>query len=371
MLFVFLIILFSGVVSSLGISPAIREYNFVPGEVIEITYSVSAESENPIDVYASGALSEYATLSTEVLEKGSGSFTVTIKLPAELDKPGLHSMAVGAKERPPEDAFLGTVVGINAVVRINVPYPGRYTEVSLKIPDGNVDEEIPVETKVINRGREPLFVDVGVDFYEESGDFVEKMEFTSVDLAIGEERFFRKFLNTAKYKPGNYYAEAIVDFGETVKVNDTFRIGSLFINVINFTEEIKRGGLQPFVIGVQSFWNGNLDGVFADVNLSKNGNSIVEFRTPPIDLNAWETDNLVSYVNTDGFEGTYDSEITLIYSGQEEEFYGKLNIIEFNYILLIGASILGGGIIIGAIIYFIRKRNKNKYDKYKNESKEK
>ncbi len=359
---IFFLILFSGIVSaSLGISPAKKEINFVPGQKIIIQYSVFSDNpDKKLTLELSGELEPYATISaTEVI--GEGTFFVTLDLPMSMNKPGPNNLGVEVKEEPPQNQFIGTAVNIISPVIVNVPYPGKYAEVSLLIPNGNINEEIPVEVKVVNRGRELLNVETSVNFYDSRGVKIETMDFDSVDISVGEERFFRRFLNTKGYMAGSYVAEAIVEYGEEeTRLNSTFRIGSLSVRVVNFTDELPKGGIHKFYVELESQWNSDLAEIYADVNFTKDGNSIF-FRTPSIDLKAWQRTLLTGYVDTSEMEGTYNTDVTLRYSGQQTSAEGTLRIKEDLNVTAISLIIAGILVVIGiifAIWRFSRRKKK-------------
>jgi hypothetical protein len=359
LLFLLLIVL-SGFASALGISPAKTDLHFVSGGEHEIIYNVRSDSDREVEIYIDGDLSEYAKLSkTEIV--GSGSFTVKIKFPEYVDIPGEHRIMVGVKEKPTEDYFLGTAININGYIKVLVPYPGRYAETVLKVSDGNVDSEIPVEVQVINRGKEDIDVDVNVQFFTEFGEFVYNMPFSPATLVPTKDRYFRKFLNTIDFKPGNYFAESIVSYGDVVRSNKTFRVGSLFVNVTNFTEKFIQGGIQKFNVDIESKWNANLQEVFADVNIS-NSTYSVEFRTPSSDLDAWERKTLTGFLDTSELLGKYDTKIVLHYLEEESQALGGLVVLRDG---LGRAYILWGVIaivlIIGIVIIVWIKLRKNTF----------
>ena len=107
------IILFVSSVSlasaALGISPAIIEINFVPGAEHNIKFEVITDDSNrPIEVFLGGDLSKYASLSKNELI-GGGTVFVNIKLPNEIEKPGIHPISFGAREKVSEEQFIGTL----------------------------------------------------------------------------------------------------------------------------------------------------------------------------------------------------------------------------------------------------------------------
>ena len=366
-LFVFVIFSFNLGSAALGISPASVSFDFAPGAEYKLGFVViSDDPDKEMEVYASGDLAEYVKLSRKEI-KGGGSFEAIFKFPDKADKPGEHSMLIGVREKPSEEGFITTVIDIRAVVKVFVPYPGRYAEVRLSIPNGNINEEIPVEVYVINRGRESLNVNVNTRFFSGNGNLIYNMLFEPVVLELTQERFFRKYLNTSGYRAGNYLAEVVVDYGETIKINQTFRIGSLFVNITNFTDKLLMGGIQKFFIDIESMWNNDLRDVYADVNISDIGNATnsLEFRTPSIDLSAWGGGQLVGFLDTTNLEGKYNTTIILNY-GEEKSFAsGTLLVLKrgLNIVYVIVGIIAVIIVIVAILIIWRIKKARLSYSK--------
>jgi len=344
-------------VHALGISPAIVELDFKSDEIIEITYKVSSDyAEQRIVPFVLGDLAEYVKLDRDELF-GSGIFTARINFPSSIDKPGPHTISIGVEEAPRDEGAIGTIVRVIGIVKVYVPYPGRYAEGSLKIEDGNVDEIIPLEVSVINRGKEDLNVDVNVLFLDGLGERKGSLDFEPFFLISGQEKIFRGEFDTMGFKAGNYMAEAYINYGEELMINKSFRIGSLFVNITNFTTELPKGGIQRFAVNIESLWNDNLEEVYADVNISNDFESIV-FRTPSEDLSAWGKKNLIGFIDTTQLTGDYKTEVVLSYLGEQNSVYGTLKIKEFNltYAIIAGVIVILV-IIIGIWLY--RKRFKS------------
>ncbi len=345
--------------ASLGISPAIKDITFVPNAEHEIVfYIVSDDFKKKVDIYVEGDLANYTRLSkTEAT--GSDSFTLYIKFPDSVERPGLHGISVGVRERAPENAFIGTVIDIISSVRVFVPYPGRYAEGSLNVPDGNVDELLPVELYVINRGRENIEFSPSIKFLNAQEDVMSIMEFEPVSLRTGEERYFRKYLITSGFKQGLYTAEAAVDYGELLLINRSFRIGSLDVQIVNFTTRLSKGGIQKFLVDINSRWNNRIDEIYAEVNVSNLSSSIV-FRTPSLDLAPWSSQTLVGFLDTEFMEGEYKTEIELSYQGSNTYASGVLFVYrKTNYTFVV----IGAVIVIALAFWLawkIRKKSKKK-----------
>jgi len=367
---ILLLVIYSGfVTAALGITPAKIEYNFVPGQKVNIKYRVITDFPGKeISISLAGDLSEYATLN-KVQTIGEEEFVVTIILPEEIDEPGQHIMYVTLEEEPPEDVFIGAKIRISSVIEINVPFKGRYAVAELRIQDGNINEMIPMETEVINRGKENLTVDVDVEIFTESGQLFLTVPFKERLVLTGQNAFFRKFLNTTGWRPGNYYGEVEANYRTGIATtNATFRVGSLFVNVTDFTKKLTQGKIQRYLIDIESKWNGKIGEVFADV-IVYNSSDNITFRTPSIDLPPWQQGELIGFIDTEGLKGKYDVNITLKYLGVETFVKGKLKIVVPRNITLIVGIIIAVSlvvIILLLILWFILNRKKNSEKNKKN-----
>jgi hypothetical protein len=360
----FVVVVFADLGSAaLGISPAKVRLDFQPGVEHNLRFEIITDDPGKeIEVTVTGDLAEYVSLDKSVLV-GGGMVFVKIKFPNSIDRPGEHDITIGAREKIGESSFLGTSIDIRVPIKVFVPFPGRYIELQLAVPDGNEGDDIPVELKAINRGRQNVFVSVFIDFFADGqGEAVDRMTFQTEQINVTGERYFRKFLNASGFRPANYIANAVVSYGDVIEINDTFRIGSLFVNVTNFTQRLPPGGIQKYHIDIESRWNNALGEVFADVNIT-NSTHASTFRTPSVDLTAWEMETLEGFADTTGLEGEYDVNITLRYSGQETSVLGKLVVSDVSpgdilRWVAIGSGALVAIIIIVVVVLVVLKRKK-------------
>ena len=363
LIFLIIALLFISLASaSLGISPAKKSFDFYPGEVIEIDYTAISDSpDRKVEVYAEGDLAQYVTFDRKTFN-GGGGFHATISLPNSIDVPGGHRLLIGVRESPVEGQFLGAVINIRSVVDIFVPYPGKYIEASLKVPHGNIDEIIPIEFHISNRGKESLEIDSSLDIISAGGEIIFNKNFDRVSLVSTEEHLFRTVLNTSGVKPGTYSAKATINYGDIFSTNTTFNIGSLFVNISNFTTFLPKDNIQKFYINVESRWNGILQGVYGEVNVSNQTYNIV-FKTPSIGLGAWEKGELVGYLDTSFLEGDYNTAVDVFYADYSTRAFGKLNVslisADMTLLVWIGAAI-AALIIVAAVLFVLRKKKKKR-----------
>ncbi len=354
--------------AALGISPAIKEINFAPGQKYVWEYSVISDDPNKrVFISIDGDLEQYTSLDKAQIV-GAGKFKVYLNLPSSIDIPGEHTIAVNLEEEPPENQFIGVAIRISGLIRIFVPYPGRYAELALSVPDINAGEDIPVELHIINRGREPISLsNISVNFFNsENNALIDKLYFSPVDIAVSEDRFFRKYLNTSNFIPGNYGATAYAYSPSNIwSVNQSFRVGNLFVNLTNYTRIIyNNNGIQKFFVTLQSRWNGILSPVYIDVNLSAESTAS-SFRTPSVDLNPWETRNAESYFDASNLPiGVYNATFTTFYPGSNTTVYGKISVEEYkDYTYLIYAGIGAGAILLIVLIVWLLLYRRKSYGK--------
>ena len=344
--------------ASLGIGPAKIELEFAPNSLHEFKFVVSTDDpENNIEIYFDGPLAPYATADKNIL-RGGGEVKVTLILPNSLENPGNNDLVVRAREVVIEGEFLGARIDIGAVIKVFVPYPGIYPILTMDIPDGNVGERIPVGLRVENKGSESLSLTrVFVDIFSK-GELVHTINFVPVLVPSTEDKEFRDFFDTINFRPGDYVATATLDAGEIWTVNDTFRVGSLFFNITNFTQRVPAKGIQKVFIDVESLWNNPLSGVYADVFVGDGLTTNVSFRTASVDFSGWEKKTLEGYLDTAGLSGDYPIEIVLHYSDKTSVVKSTIAIIPSNLYLIM--LVISGVVvlILVAVVLYLRYRVK-------------
>jgi len=357
-----IIIILIDISSALGIRPGKIEFNFQPNFERTITYTVfGADSEMSTELYVEGDLAEYVKLDKEILV-GGGSFIATLKLPEYIEKPGKHRILIGAKEKPDEELIgttIGTAVDIRGVIDIYIPYPGKYLEiVKFQSHNVNVGEPVNFELNIINSGKETVNITPKIEIISQEKT-IETLYLKERVLKSQEKINLYKVLDTTDYNPGRYNSIAIIDYGKIAKAESKFRIGELIINITNYTKQIIIGGLQSFNIEIESGWNENIDGAYAEVSILNGSTTLLSFKTSSTSLTPWENKTITGFFDTEGFtEGIYDANITVSYYGKDVgKSSSKLVKIEFikeTEQLLIWL-IIGGIILLGVIVLLIKK----------------
>ncbi len=349
------------VYAALGVSPAFYEVEFKPN--LKQVFHFEFFSDNPdeeLAVYAEGDLAQYVELSTNKI-KGSGGVNALLQLPEEVEIPGTQRIYIGTKPASTGEGFK-IVANVRGVIKVAVPYPGYYATLEFRTGNANAGNPIKFFLRVNSLGKESIIAESNIEIYDSRGNKIETL-YTGNDLIEPSKvKDYEIELNTASYKAGDYKAVAVVKYiDQILKAEATFRLGELFVDIINYTKEFERDKINKFEIHVESFWNDPIENLFAKAIIL---NTNIEVLTPSINIDPWTKSILIGFLDTTEIkENKFLGNITLHYEGRTTEKIVELRFKrEINYLLygtILGIILL---LIIGVVILIIlrKKRVKNK-----------
>ena len=351
-------------VSALGVSPAIREFNFQPGGERIITYKVLGVSPTQeLELSVQGDFAKYIKLDRNKLV-GPGEFTAILTMPQNMETPGKTKVYLTIKEVVDEElagTFIGTTVTVHPAIFIYVPYPGKYLEINLDGEDANVGESIEFRLDINSRGNENVTAHPSIKIQDKQNETLGVLELKEREIASQEELNLKKVLDTSSYNAGEYSALAVVSYdGNVAEDSFYFRIGELSVGVTNHSKQIEIGGLSKFDLEVESGWNDPIKGVYADVKIINGSLVFSEFRTSPVDLRPWEKKIITGFFDSNDFTaGMYDAEISLTYYGKSEQKISSSFVpVEFvepaGGIGLVVVLIIGIVIIVGVVFLLMK-----------------
>ncbi len=287
--------------------------NFQPGLQLQLNYLVhNLPLEKEVRVYAEGDLAQYVEVSPEKLV-GGGGFTATIRLPAVIEKPGPHILHFVVTEVAEDVGGIGTTVTIRVPFTIHVPYPGKYAEAHVTVGDINIGESLPVAIEGANLGTENNTISARFDILSSEGK-AESFDLGNLFVKAQENFVFRKKVDTVNYKSGNYKVAATIDYGSPLFLEADFRIGSLFVTVMNYTARFMKESINKFDIEAESHWNNLIDEAYAEVSIFNATSNISKFKTPSEGIERWGRKTLTGFFDTHGVgAGSYTADITLTY----------------------------------------------------------
>jgi len=329
LLFLFILLLPS--VFSIGISPASRTIEYVPGSEYTFTDTVSNNRDVPIDVIFSGSgeLGKYVTMhqnATTLKAKGNTKFTYDFVIPDGLE-PGTHKAYIGVQDDTQRGGgMFGIKVKVKGMILVKVPFPGRYAVMRLDVVNANEGENIPYSVIIENLGTEEIS-DSTLNIYVLDSAGNEKKVITH-DLVVGPKSNNKVAGKIpGEFSKGKYtiYAEFIYD--RTINKSMDFYIGAYEMEITKHSEHLYYRQITPFDTTVRSLWNGNLEDVYVTVEINEDEHESVSKFFYPLDGKKFTT-----YIDDTSFElnETYEAIITVHYG----EFYASktvtLDVVEYD-----------------------------------------
>jgi hypothetical protein len=374
---------------ALSVTPSVQDLDYSPGETVTIHFTFSGAEQ--AEVVLSGALATYSQLLTPKNNTGCldkmCAIDIKISIPDLSNNPGRNDLTVAVSERDPNpDPFSGAGVSalpkILGIVRMMVPYPGKYLTAKINpvVTSTKVGEQFPIIVEVINYGGQTIEHISGIAriYSFREGEEEYKVELSSLtNLGAGNKGELKALWDTKGVKPGSYgiIANISYDGGQYASTKyPGIKVGDKVVKVMEISpKELYTGKIQKVSFRVENFWNEAFDVYVNAVLKEPNTPTILaEAKSPLLKLeNGIGT--VEGYLDlTDVKEGKYVLETETFFSGLSyKETYnisvlentknatGSQNTIESPDKGLPWTVVLGAAIIITAliIIFFLIKKN--------------
>ena len=313
LIFVFVLFCSSFAFAISGVSPASYDVDFEPNLEKEFVFDFVIDGIRVLDLKIEGNLAEYLETDFDRVA-GRQKIKAKLSLPEELDSPGVNEVRLVAGE-------------VVSVIRVMVPYPDKFIELSLSAPEVNVGEPVNIKLDVFNRG-EPVDINPRLEIYRFINGSFEISNVISLDSSrVVDSQSFEEQIVPGKYSQGEYVVVAHVDYdGGFAEANNSFRVGEKRLEIVNYTDAVKQGRVNKFDIGVRSLWNDDLGSVYAEVKLLGTDYSFV---TPSIPLKAWEETELLGFFDSRGMlSENRRLEVTVYFDGDSVTEITNLEIYE-------------------------------------------
>mgnify|MGYP001566083892 CR=1 FL=1 len=366
--------------AALGITPGVMEVDFQPNANFFVNFRVlSVAPDQNLTVYSTGDFAEYVTFDKTNLTGGEG-FTAYINLPEKANRPGKNKLFIRVGEVRSTEGGIGARLEVGALIVIKVPYPGKYADISsFSVDNVNENEPVSFNAEVESLGSEPVDVMSNVEVYSNNKIF-ESLFLGSKTIQNQAKDSFSK-VSEKIYKPGVYNATLTVNYGDekrVLKSDVVFKVGTMLVDIVDWTSKVNKSGIRAFDIEIESKWNNDIRDIYAEVNVTDyNGTSVDFFKTPSVELKKWEKITLKGFFNAENLlEGTYKAKIKLFYDGKITEKIVDvkvLNLEVYSFFMDKKMIMIIGGIaavmiiiilLVIAVIYFYFKSRKVNLGKY-------
>ena len=288
-----------------------RPIVYVPGDTYTFPFSVSDYGYDAT-LSVDGDWAQYATMSEITMPRpGVKEFSVTIDPPDSPDTPGIHIVYVGAMEKKPPGAGVGAIAKVQKAIMFKVLFPHKALSAQLVASDANVGEASLMQVSVTSETLQTLrAVRALVEVQDLSGNTVGSAQTEMVSLQLGETRVLTAPFSTADLRPATYVALATVTYDENVtSAEDSFRVGTLQVAILNVTKNITAGAIAPFSIEIESGWNDPIASLYGELFLL----GAQAMKTPTLDtLAPFGKASLSGYVDATALEpGGYNATIVV------------------------------------------------------------
>lgn len=329
-LFFFLLLSLTDV-AAIGLSPSTIDIDFEPNLHHTFTINLLNSAQKPLNatLQLSGDLAPYFTVEEGffvLAPKSTKTYTIAMKLPAALQRPGRHVVGVHAVQAPlhipdAETKGIGATISVSGEIGIRVPYPGRYAEIELDIQDVNEGEISVATIHTTNYGLEDIRQATATLEIRDAADILlDTLISSTITVPSRQSDTFTIPLDSRKYGPGIFSVTAFSDYDaqRTESVTKPFRIGTLFANITNYTHELFSKKINVFEIHIENRWNNKLEQVYADIKLMKEDAQVGGIlKTPSVDLPPWGRATVSSFIDATTLKpGLYSAIITLYYHGK-------------------------------------------------------
>jgi len=290
--FVFLL---SGVLAVSGVSPGSHSVDFESGLQRDFIFDFFIDGGIYVQPYVEGDLAEYVSLDKDKLY-GREKITATLNLPDSIKGEGTKEIKIVAG-------------GATGIIKVNLPIKNKYFKMDLRAPTGNVGELIEINLGLENIVGHEIEIIPRLEIYF-TGNLEVPLDifYFGKDILFNESSFSH-FLDTRNYSFGAYVAIAIVEYnGEEFRIENPFSLGKKDLEILDYTKGMKEGRVGKFEIEVKSFWNDNIDELYAEVMVV---GSEYSFVTSSIRLDPWGQGIIEGFFDTRGIEG-YNKKLNII-----------------------------------------------------------
>ncbi len=321
--FVFFIFLLSNYSLALGVVPSSNEITFSPDAKVVDKLKIINDggASKQVVVYAEGELSKYISLPQSIISFNDGEteklITYSVNIPSSFAVQGRHEGRIVLRELASSNSQISASLSVVSKVIIIVPYSGKYAEMRVFVGDFNVNKMSNFVIELNNLGTEDItsaqaHVKV-ISLY--SGKEVASLFSDEARVPKKSKKLFTIHW-TPNVPMGVYKVLASVVYdNHVVEDQKLLTIGSENIAIDSISvSDFKLGGIAKFDILLRNEWSSEINGVYAQVSVSKGSETFASSTTQTVSLpplgsmvvNAyWDTNKVVP--------GSYDLKIKLFF----------------------------------------------------------
>ena len=322
------------IVEALGVSPGRTTLFFEPNLEKEVKFTIlnNEQKDLKLAIYAKGDLAGYVELPKGDIElkpnENSKELSYKIKLPADMEEPGLHGAEIVIREitieKGQKDISIGAMQAVITQLLVYVPYPGKYIVAKLDIVEGKVNEKVSFFVPLINFGEEEVkSAKAEIIVMDLQNNLIDKVETDEQQVPAKGRAELSAIMNSSKLTPGISKVIAKITYdGFTTTAENAFYMKDFWLIPLDISvRDFTLGDIAKFNILVENIGNVNIKDADSLMLLdSKDGKAIANLKSVPSDFKAFEKKEILSYWDTKEVrEGDYNGKIILRYEGKSDE----------------------------------------------------
>ena len=358
---------------AIGISPSRMHVDFTPNLQENITVQIINSGERDINatLHFEGDLQQYIVFEKthKIIPKGSSTpFSFTLQLPAEVKKPGNHLIKVHAEEVPFGDIKgIRVFTSITGELYVRVPYSGKYAELEMTTKNVNQGEKVPFQLLMRSWSEVPMIGVTTIVIKDDKEHTVGELVTLPIVLSPLTTQEETIEFATDALNPGVFTAKGILKYDneQSDPISVDFRVGTLFVRIVNLTKVVEVDKMNPFMIEVESEWNTPLAAVSGEIIISKGGKQVGNvMKTPSIALEPWERKTLQTFWDTNGVNpGKYDVKVIVRYENKTTTTTNAVEVVKpFKVSMTLVLSVVIILIILIDVFFWLRHRRKRDHE---------
>lgn len=300
------------IVTALGIRPAKMSVSIEEGrDYSGQLWVVNNEGrEFAVTVSVGGEMAQYVTLHTPELtfrsDDGAKAVDFEVHL-LEFVPPGESKATITIEEdlASVSPNVISSKIVLKYDILIQGPYPDKYVIVKLNFHESGND--IRIVSEVENLGKKDIGSIQTVFYVNDKNQNVQELKTEQTSLSSKENKLMDAHLDRSLLERGEFLVSALTTYDDQkVEVVKKLVVGQPEVDITYFNEYFIAYAVNQYSLELLNKWNSRLENVFVDVEVTKEGKKIDQFRTKSVDLEGEMAKRINDYLDaTDKGPGKY------------------------------------------------------------------
>lgn len=297
---------------ALGIRPAKTSIVFEEGrDYVQQFWVVNNEGrEFSVKISIGGEMGHYVTLPTPELnfraDDGAKAVDFEVHLP-EFVPPGESKSTIIVEEDVASVSpnTISSKIVLKHDILIQGPYPDKYVVAKLNFHESGND--IRLVSEVENLGKKDIGNIQTIFYVNDKNQQAQVLETEQTSLSSKENKLLDAHLDRSLLELGEFEVSALTTYDDQkVEVVKKLVVGQPEVDITYFNKYFIAYAVNQYSLELLNKWNQQLENVFVDVDVKKEGQKIDQFRTKSVDLEGEMAKRINDYLDaTDKGPGKY------------------------------------------------------------------